>query len=176
VFLFRTESNYLVSVFLLSPPPFPACAPVSIVLAFLYVNSFHFRFGVANFVDQVFGVLITALIILQIMLGYYHHQRYVLDRPTSRRWFTHAHLWLGRVVILTGLINCGTGLDLANVSTAGQIAWYVVWAVLATVYAIAVFVTIRWRAGRAKENVFSPERYKTTEAYEMSLGGPAGGL
>jgi len=108
------------------------------------------------------------------MFGYYHHQRYVIDRPTSRRWFTHAHLWLGRLVILTGLINCGTGLDLAKVSKTGQIAWYVVWGVLAVLYAIAVFVTIQWRATKAKEHVFSPERYKSTEAYEMGLSGRGG--
>ena len=168
MFIFRTDYNYLLSVFPLSPPaPFPeSCFVPSI--------GFRFPFGVTESVDQVFGLVITAFIILQIMFGYYHHQRYVIDRPTSRRWFTHAHLWLGRLVILTGLINCGTGLDLAKVSKTGQIAWYVVWGVLAVLYAIAVFVTIQWRATKAKEHVFSPERYKSTEAYEMGLSGRGG--
>jgi hypothetical protein len=110
------------------------------------------------------------------MLGYYHHRRYILDRPTSRRWFTHFHLWLGRLLILAGLTNCGTGLNLANVSKTGVIAWYVAFAVLSVVYAVAVLATIKWRAIRRKEHVFSAERYKTAEAYEMNGQGQEVGM
>ena len=55
--------------------------------------------------------------------------------------------------------------------------WWVVCGVLAIVYAVASFVTFRYRAkkageafGNAKGPVFSPERYSKAEAYEMMNG------
>jgi hypothetical protein len=87
------------------------------------------------------------------MLGYHHHRRYVRDRPKSRRWFTHMHVWLGRLLILAGLANCGTGLLLANVARTGVIAWYVVFGVLAGAYAVVV-LTIRGYPKKSRENEF----------------------
>src|SRR5271155_1473339 len=129
------------------------------------------------FPDQVFGIIIIGLLPVQLFFGWYHHHRFVLDQPSSRRWFTHVHLWLGRLIILFGLANCGFGLREAFVSGIYIIAWWVVCAVLAIAYAVVSFVTFRQRAkktgegfGNAKGPVFSPERYSKMESYEMMNG------
>lgn len=125
-------------------------------------------------VDQNFGIIILALLFIQVGFGYYHHHRFVKDRPSSRRWFTHTHLWLGRLTILGGLVNCGFGLVLAFVDWKYVILWWIICGVLAIGYAVASVVTFKYRAKKAGEpfgntngKMFSPERYKRAESYEM---------
>lgn len=128
-----------------------------------------------NVVDQVFGIIILVLIFIQGGFGYYHHHRFVKDRPTSRRWFTHAHLWLGRFIIVSGLLNCGCGLVLVFVDWKYVILWWIICGLLAITYGIASILTLRYRVkkvgepfGTATGNVFNPERYKRAEAFEMN--------
>ena len=116
--------------------------------------------------DQIFGITIIGLIVLQASLGYYHHRRFLKDRPSSRRWFTHVHLWLGRFVILFGLANCGCGLRLAFVDWKYVIIWGVVCGALAVGYAVASLVMSRYRVGKtgepfgnANDPAYSPERF-----------------
>jgi hypothetical protein len=125
-------------------------------------------------IDQVFGILILALIVLQIVLGIYHHIRFVQDKPSTRRWFTHAHLWLGRTLIVAGLLNAGFGLRQALVSWTYVILWWAISGALVLAYAVASVVTVQFRRRKAGEAFgtargpgFSPERYKTTESYEL---------
>jgi hypothetical protein len=73
-------------------------------------------------------------------LGWYHHRRYEQDKPTSRRWWTHAHLWLGRILIFFALINIGLGMQLYGDGPAIQAVWYLI--VIAAVGAYAFFY---WR-------------------------------
>ena len=131
-----------------------------------------------NLSDQVFGIVIIGLIAIQLLLGYYHHRRFLLDRPSSRRWFTHAHLWLGRLIILLGLANGGCGLLLANVATKYAIIWWAVCGALAVIYGVISLVvafsarTFRTKRtgepfGNANGPGYSPSRYKQAESYEM---------
>src|SRR5579862_5358619 len=126
---------------------------------------------------QFFGIIIVALILVQGMLGWYHHHRFVRDKPSSRRWFTHLHLWLGRLIIILGLANCGFGLILADVATKYAIIWWCVCGALAILYA-ALSVLRNLSAARrsgvgesfgtATGPGYSPQRWKQAEAYEMS--------
>lgn len=43
-----------------------------------------------------------------------------------RTIITHAHIWLGRIIITMGMINGGLGLQLTGVSTGSYIAYGVV--------------------------------------------------
>ena len=115
--------------------------------------------------DQIFGITIIGLIVLQASLGYYHHRRFLKDQPPSRRWFTHAHLWLGRSVIIFGLANGGFGLRLAFVEWKYVILWWAICGGLAVGYAVASVITSRYRArkmgepfGNANGNTYSHER------------------
>ena len=128
--------------------------------------------------DQFFGIAILGVIVVQLFLGYYHHHRFIRDRPSSRRWFTHAHLWLGRIVIVLGLANGGCGLLLAPVATKYAVIWWVVCGALAIIYAvISIIAGLSTRASRSKRagepfgNAngpgYSPERYRQAERYEL---------
>jgi hypothetical protein len=125
-------------------------------------------------IDQIFGISIIGLIFVQLGFGYYHHRRFLKDRPQSRRWFTYVHLWLGRTIIVCGLANCGCGLLLALVSWKYVIIWWSVCGALAILYAVVSLVTNGFRArkkgepfGNANGPAYSPERYKQAETYEM---------
>jgi hypothetical protein len=99
-------------------------------------------------------------------LGWYHHKRYVEDNPTSRRWYTHLHLWLGRLLLFLGLINMGLGIQLYGDGAAPQAIWYVL--VMAAVSAYGFFF---WRIHlqKRKHNDSSPFE---DPAEEGRTGGP----
>ena len=128
--------------------------------------------------DQIFGITIIGLIVLQASFGYYNHHRFLKDRPSSRRWFTHVHLWLGRLIILFGLANCGCGLRLAFVDWKYVILWWAVCGALAVGYAVASLVKSRYRARKLGEafantdgHAYSPEQYRQAERYEINSRG-----
>ena len=84
------------------------------------------------------------------------------------------HLWLGRSIIVAGLINAGFGLRQANVTWTYVGVWWAVVGALALGYTLASVVTAglrRRKAGEAFGNAhgpgFSPERYKAAESYEL---------
>ena len=72
-------------------------------------------------------------------------------------------------------MNCGLGLALAYVDWKYVILWWIICGLLAITYAIASVMTVRYRAKKVGEpfgnvtgGVFSPERYKRAETYEMN--------
>ena len=93
--------------------------------------------------DDGFGLAVILCCLLQGVVGWYHHRRYVRDKPSHRRWFTHLHIWLGRVVIIGGLINCGFGFPLANVKMEWAIVWWGISGVVILLYA-SYFVWFEW--------------------------------
>lgn len=64
------------------------------------------------------GVAVVVLLFFQPLLGVMHHRVFVKERRSSI--WTHAHVWYGRVLIAVGIIEGGTGLDLAS-STGNQL-------------------------------------------------------
>ena len=87
--------------------------------------------------------MICALVI-QPALGYLHHRHYV--QYQSRGLVSHVHIWWGRVLILLGIVNGGTGLRLSMASDSLIIAYSVVAAIMFFLYAISkVLASIRKR-------------------------------
>lgn len=57
---------------------------------------------------------------------------------------THAHIWLGRIIVTLGMINGGLGLQLTGVSTGSYIAYGVVVGLFWLVWmAIDVWATLK---------------------------------
>lgn len=70
------------------------------------------------------GTIVVVLLILQPFIGLTHHLRY---KKTQRRGiWTRIHRWYGRALIILGMINGGLGLQLANNTTGGKIAYGVI--------------------------------------------------
>jgi len=124
--------------------------------------------SIAHFIDQVFGISIIGALLGQGFLGYYHHRRFVRDKPSHRRWFTHAHIWLGRVLIVCGLINCGFGLQQATFEWRYSIIWWSICAFLVGVYFVGVVVRAVLERRRRSRRIGEP--FGTATGPELSLG------
>ena len=96
--------------------------------------------------------------VVQAFFGWYHHKRFIRDKPTKRRWFTHVHLWLGRTTILCGMANCGFGLLAAGRPLRYAIIFWIVCGALAVIYffAYVILAFIRRRAGKHGGVAYTP--------------------
>ena len=108
--------------------------------------------------DHFFGVSIIVAAVVQAVFGWYHHKRYVQDKPTKRRWFTHVHLWLGRTTILCGMANCGFGILAAGRPLRYAIIFWIVCGGLATIYffAYVILAFVRRRASKHGSVAYTP--------------------
>jgi len=99
---------------------------------------------------QYFGVVITALLVVQAMLGALHHSYFV--RHQKRSWWSYGHIWFGRIVIICAVVNGGIGLQpkLAHASS-GQIAAYSVIAVAVFIVYITCYFLKKFRNRSMKE-------------------------
>merc|ERR1712225_68237 len=94
----------------------------------------------------LFGIILVALFLIQPIFGLIHHIQY--KRNLSRAGVSHLHIWYGRILMLLAIIDGGLGLQLANNSRNGKIAYAVVAAVVGVVY-IAMCVFKRKGSGSA---------------------------
>ncbi|KAF7554957.1 hypothetical protein G7046_g6673 [Stylonectria norvegica] len=88
------------------------------------------------------GTIIVALIALQPILGWIHHNQYA--RHQKRSAISHVHIWFGRALLILGAINGGLGLQLAGSSRKYIIAYSVVAGVISALYVASAF----WGASR----------------------------
>lgn len=61
------------------------------------------------------GTVVCWAMVVQPILGWFHHKYYLKHK--SRGIISHGHIWYGRALMLTGLINVGLGLQLAGASS-----------------------------------------------------------
>lgn len=61
----------------------------------------------------------------------------MFKKYSRRTFWSYAHLWLGRIIITLGIINGGLGLNLADNTTSGKIAYAVVAAVMFSAFVAA---------------------------------------
>jgi hypothetical protein len=87
---------------------------------------------------EVLGYLIVScLVLIQPILGLYQHLHY--HKTHSRSALGVFHQWLGRLVILAGVVNGGLGFQ--QTASMGLTSWVPLWAVLAyTIAAVVVFI------------------------------------
>ncbi|OTB14196.1 hypothetical protein K445DRAFT_140481 [Daldinia sp. EC12] len=86
----------------------------------------------------IIGIVLLVAMFIQPQLGFVHHAKF--KRLRRRTFFSHAHLWLGRIAITLGIINGGLGLKLANASQELVIAYSVVAAFMWLVWVIAAVI------------------------------------
>lgn len=120
-----------------------------------------------NNAHPIIGIVLFILLAFQPILGLLHHSYF--KKYSRRTFWSYGHLWLGRIIITLGIINGGLGLNLADNTTSGKIAYAVVAAIMfAAFVAASVYGEIK-RARRkptppsytervASSNETSPER------------------
>ena len=72
-----------------------------------------------NSVHQWVGIALASSIGIQSLLGWWHHRRFV--RLHRRTWVSHAHIWLGRLVMSAGWFNVVSGLLLRRYNSRSAI-------------------------------------------------------
>ncbi|GFG22425.1 hypothetical protein IFM61606_02285 [Aspergillus udagawae] len=102
-----------------------------------------------NNAHTIFGTVIVVLMLLQPFLGTIHHWMYI--RKKTRTALAPVHVWLGRILIVLGMVNGGLGLRLADNTHGGKIAYVVVAGVCGAMYLAWVIYRLRWTRNRSKE-------------------------
>ncbi|MCJ1453587.1 hypothetical protein MMC28_003934 [Mycoblastus sanguinarius] len=97
------------------------------------------RFGDKH---PIIGFVVVTLFVLQPSFGYIHHRVYW--RVRKRTVWGVAHVWVGRTVLLLGIINGGFGLQAAENSVGGEIAYAVVAGVSFLAY-VGIMTVIAYR-------------------------------
>ncbi len=52
---------------------------------------------------QIIGIVAVVALVVQALLGYQHHRNY--KRTGQRTLVSHSHVWIGRTVIVLGMVN-----------------------------------------------------------------------
>ncbi|KAI3332886.1 hypothetical protein F4824DRAFT_474025 [Ustulina deusta] len=83
---------------------------VGAILGFVISTSYN-RSKKFNTPHQIIGILVFVFVIAQLALGYLHHRIYKKTQQPTK--MAPIHVWLGRLVILLGIVNGFTGFPLA---------------------------------------------------------------
>ncbi|KAK3619808.1 hypothetical protein LTR56_023707 [Elasticomyces elasticus] len=93
------------------------------------------------------GIAIFAIMILQPAFGFLHHHLY--KKYQRRTAWSHVHVWIGRVAIVLGIINGGTGLKLGHASVRSNIAYGVCAGMMCAIYIpVAIYGDVRRVRGK----------------------------
>ena len=102
------------------------------------------------------------------MLGQIHHVMF--KKYHERTVWSYAHIWLGRVAIFLGIVNGGLGLQLADNTSTGTIAYAVVAAVAGIAY-IAAIVYSEWRRSKISTKIaYQDNSPRSEEMHTSKLG------
>ncbi|KAK7559724.1 integral membrane protein [Phyllosticta citricarpa] len=84
----------------------------------------------------IIGVVLFVLLFFQPIFGWLHHV--LFKKYGGRTFWSHLHLWLGRILITLGVINGGLGLKLAgNTQKKYTVTYGVIAGIIWVVYMIA---------------------------------------
>lgn len=70
--------------------------------------------------------------VAQPFLGWMHHRNYVKHQRRTK--VSYGHIWFGRTLMLIGIVNGGTGLQLSGASSGPIIAYSVIGAIVFSAY------------------------------------------
>lgn len=136
---------------------------------FLYIAAFAIGIYLAtqarmlHLTHPIIGIVLFVLLFFQPILGYLHHAMF--KKHSRRVVWSYGHIWLGRGIIVLGIVNGGLGLQLAQrtrafaPSSGAVIAYSVVAGVIGLIYlASIIFGEIKRKGSSAKGDVVRPSR------------------
>ncbi|KAF2015328.1 hypothetical protein BU24DRAFT_480128 [Aaosphaeria arxii CBS 175.79] len=109
----------------------------------------------------ILGIVISVLFLFMPAIGWFHHRHFSARGNTDYK--RHIHVWGGRVLLLLGVINGGTGLSLSKAPTSGMIAYGILTAVVGIGYGYIWF-----RKGR--QPGFERVKARPNGPFEMESG------
>ncbi|KAL5113623.1 hypothetical protein ACEQ8H_008488 [Pleosporales sp. CAS-2024a] len=92
----------------------------------------------------IIGLVVLGALFFQPILGYMHH--IMFKKHSQRTFWSHGHVWLGRILITLGIINGGLGLKLADNSPSGEIVYAVVAGLMWLVWVASAVIGERRRS------------------------------
>ena len=107
----------------------------------------------------IIGIALLVALVAQPVFGFVHHRMF--QKYSTRTVWSHAHLWLGRLVIPVGMVNGYLGIELANDADTGErVAYVAVAAVMLTMYVVAVIFGEfrRWKKGKQPLEPFEKDQ------------------
>lgn len=120
------------------------------------------RFDELDGYHMIIGfVVVACMILFQPAMGLYQHLHY--HKTGGRSAFGIAHRWLGRTLILLGIVNGGLGWYIAG-NTSAYIPYGVVAGIVFLIY-ISVLIFASFRSGRSDETL--NEKPGSDRSYEM---------
>jgi hypothetical protein len=138
-----------------------------------YILARRFRM-LFNNAHTTLGLVVCVLMVVQVALGWMHHSYFVKHK--RRSGWSHAHMNLGRVLMILGAINGGIGLTIARAPMAYRSSYAIVAAGFLTVYFLLAIATElkRRQAKRNERRASSGERAGSPGPYGYPMT-PLGG-
>ncbi|ETI22100.1 hypothetical protein G647_06171 [Cladophialophora carrionii CBS 160.54] len=106
----------------------------------------------------ILGTIVTALFLLQPVLGQWHHILYKRGRSQGRTfnpWFRTSHVWLGRLLMVAAIVNGATGIVLANNTPGGEKGYSAAAGVVGLIYIVILSL---WYWNRSKQDAGEARR------------------
>ncbi|MCJ1306759.1 hypothetical protein MMC25_000402 [Agyrium rufum] len=94
----------------------------------------------------IIGLTVFSLLFFQPVLALVHHAIY--KKTQKRTLWAHAHVWLGRGLLILGAINGGLGLQLSANTTKGEVAYGVIAGVVFVGYLVVLGIWYGMKRGQ----------------------------
>lgn len=120
---------------------------------------------------QIIGILAVVALIIQALLGYQHHRIY--KKTGQRTVVSHSHLWMGRTVIVLGMVNAVLGFSLAG-STPETIGIAIIAIVVLAITIAVVYFGVRRSKRSASPPGSSEPSSIALSGYNTARGGENG--
>ncbi|KIX95487.1 uncharacterized protein Z520_08607 [Fonsecaea multimorphosa CBS 102226] len=106
------------------------------------------------------GTILTALFILQPMIGQWHHYLYISRTRQTKPWIRVFHIWMGRLLMVAAIINGATGIVLAANTPGGEKGYSSAAGIVGVFY---IVILLLWYWNRSKQNLEKDSQDMTME-------------
>jgi len=152
-------------------------AAMQIIAFLVYVAAFGIGIWIAmnsqylTRAHPIIGIVLLIILCVQPLGGFLHHRYF--KKYGRRSTVSYAHIGIGRIAIILGMINGGLGLQLAGVQGSSVIAYSVIAAVMGLLYIASIVYGERKRSKRVSQNSqpvykeYHGRHHSDSSAYEV---------